>query len=46
MLSRNGEMILASIKWDKDMIGEGESDESDEQLLKSKWNPDTPEPAA
>ena len=46
VLSRSGEKILASIKWDEDMIGEGESDESDEQLLKSKWNPDTPKPGA
>ena len=47
VLSRNGEKILASIKWDEDMIGEGESDESDEQLLKSKWNPDSmPKPGA
>ena len=46
VLSRNGEKIVASIKWDKDMIGEGGSDESDEQLLKSKWNPDTPKPGA
>ena len=46
VLSRNDEKIVASVKWDKDMIGEGESDESDEQLLKSKWNPDTPKPGA
>ena len=46
VLSRNDEKIVASVKWDKDMIGEGESDESDEQPLKSKWNPDTPKPGA
>ena len=49
VLSRNDEKIVASIKWDKDMIGEGESDESDEsdeQLLKSKWSPDTLRPGA
>jgi len=44
VLSRNDEKLVASIKWDKDVIGEGESDESDEQLLKSKWNPDTTKP--
>jgi len=27
-------------------LGEGESDESDEQLVKSKWNPDTPKPGS
>ena len=46
VLSRNDEKIVASIKWDKDMIQEGESDESDEQLLKSKWSPDTLRPGA
>ena len=37
---------MASIKWDEDMIGARESDEYDESLYKTKWNPDKPDPGA
>ena len=44
VLSRNGEKIVLSSMWDKDMTRESESDESNKQLLKNEWNPDTSNP--
>ena len=46
VLTRYDNKIVASIKWDEDMIGARESDESDESLYKTKWNPDKPDPGA
>ena len=36
VLSKNKDKITALVKWDKEVIAEGEADESEEELKKNK----------
>ena len=46
VLSKNKDKITALVKWDKEVIAEGEADESDEELKKKMWNPSKPKVGA
>ena len=46
VIHKNCEKITALVKWDANSIGEGEADESDEELKKNLWNPDQPKAGA
>ena len=46
VIHKNCEKITVLVKWDANSIGEGEADESDEDLKKNLWNPDQPKAGA
>ena len=46
VLSKNKDKITALVKWDKEVIAEGEADESEEELKKNMWNPSKPKAGA
>ena len=45
MTKKDDNTIVATIKWDKNSIGEGKVDVTESEILKkNRWNPDTPKP--
>ena len=47
MTKKDDKTNVATIKWDKNSIGEGEADVTESEILKkNKWNPDKPKPDA
>ena len=47
MTKKDDNTIVATIKWDKNSIGEGDADGTESEILKkNRWNPDKPKPGA